>query len=191
MRLPHLAFAGVLVFAAAEVGASVAPDGLPSDLIRSCLAALGELSDAEGHSVSRDFDLSKRCPRLAAQLASSLNAGDIDSVDVDAASVEGWRDLQSFAAGFERHLASEEKFSLDFDGLGSLLADVLVEEKSEDSLWERFRRWLEQYAKGGESPGLDRLLQWLQELETPAWLGDVILKASVVLMIGITHRVFY
>jgi len=183
MRLPHLALAGALAFAASEVGASVAPGGLPGDLIRACLVELGELSDAEGHSDPREFDLNKRCPRLAEQLASSLNAWNIDSVEVDAASVEGLRDLQSFAAGFDRQLESAEKFSLDFDGLDALLADVLVEERTDDSLWERFRRWLEQYAKGGESPGLDRLLQWLEELEAPPWLGDVILKASVVLIV--------
>ena len=184
MRLPHLAFAGALALAASEAGASVTPGGLPGDLIRACLAELGELSDAEGHSDSREFDLSKRCPRLAEQLASWLNVGDIGSVDIDATSVEGLRDLQSFAAGFDRRLESAERFSLDFDRLDALLADVLlVEERTDDSLWERFRRWLQQYAKGGESPGLDRLLQWLEELEAPPWLGDVILKASVVLIV--------
>ncbi|GMQ96235.1 MAG: hypothetical protein BMS9Abin14_764 [Gammaproteobacteria bacterium] len=183
MRLPHLALVGTLAIAAPEVGASVAPDGLPGDLIRSCLAELGEFSGAESDSDSREFDLNKRCPRLAEQLASSSSVGNIASLEVDATSVEGLRDLQSFAAGFDRQPASAEKFSLDFDGLDALLADVLVEESIDDSLWERFRRWLEQYAKGGESPGLDRLLQWLQELEAPPWLGDVILKASVVLIV--------
>ena len=183
MRLPHLALAGALAFAAPEVGASVAPDGLRGDLIRSCLAELNALSGAESHSDSREFDLNKRCPRLAEQLASSLNDGNVGSVEVDATSIEGLRDLQSFAAGFDFQPASAEKFSLDFDGLNTLLTDVLVEERVGDSLWERFLRWLEQYAQGGESAGLDRLLQWLDELEAPAWLADAILKASVVLIV--------
>jgi hypothetical protein len=203
MRLPHLALAGVLAFAASEVGASVAPDGLQGDLIRSCLAELGELSDAESHSGSREFDLDKRCPQLAEQLGSLLNVGDSGSVEIDATSVEGLRDLQSFAVGFDSQPASAEKFSLDFDGLDALLADVLVEGSIDDSPWERFLRWLEQYAKGGESAELDRLLQWLEKLEAPPWLGDVMLKASVVLIVllalmiignefrlaGVLHRV--
>ena len=183
MRLPDLALAGALAFTASEVGAAVAGDGLPGALIRSCLAELSEPSDAAGRSDSREFDLNERCPRLAERLASSLNVGDIASVDIDATSVEGLRDLQLFAAEFDAQPASAEKFSLDFDGLDALLADVLVEESIDNSLWERFLRWLEQYARGGESPGLDRMLQWLEELEAPPWLADAILKGSVVLIV--------
>jgi len=183
MHLFHLALAAALAFAASEVGASAARDGLPGDLIRSCLSELRALSDAEGHSESHNFDLGKRCPRLAEQLASSLDAGAIGSVEIDATSIEGLRDLQSFAAGFNRQPASAEKFSLDFDGLDALLADVLVEERIDDSLWQRVLRWLEQYVQEGESAGFERILDWLKDLDAPPWLADVILKTSVVLVV--------
>ncbi len=203
MQLPHLALAGVLAFAASEVGASAPRNGLPGDLIRSCLVELRELSDAEGHSGSHSFDLNKRCPQLAERLALSLDGGDIGSVEIDATSIEGLRDLQTFAAGFDRQPASPERFSLEFDALDALLADVLVEEKIDDNPWQRFLRWLEQYVKDGESAELNRLLDWLEELDPPPWLGDVILTTSVVLIVllalmvignefrlaGVLHRV--
>lgn len=183
MQLPHLALAGALAFAASGAGASVPRSGLPGDLIRSCLTELRELSHAEGHSGAHNFDLNKRCPQLVEQLALSLDVGEIGSVEIDATSIEGLRDLQSFAAGFDRQPASPEKFSPDFDGLDALLTDVLVEERISDSLWERFLRWLEQYGKDSESAELKRFLDWLEELDAPPWLADVILKTSVVLIV--------
>ena len=183
MHLSHLALAAALVFAASEVGASVSRDGLPGDLIHSCLAELRDLSDAAGHSSSQNYDLDERCPQLAKRLASSSDAGVPGFVDIDATSIEGLRDLQSFAAGFDREPASSEKFPLDFDGVDALLAEVLVEETIDDSLWEQFLRWLEQYVKDGESADLNRLIDWLEGLDAPPWLGEVILKSSLVLIV--------
>ena len=183
MHLSHLALAAALVFAATEVGASVSRDGLPGDLIHSCLAELRELSNAAGHSSSRNYDLDERCPRLAKRLASSPDAGVSGFVKIDATSIEGLRDLQSFAEGFDREPASSGEFSLDFDGVDALLADVLVEATIDDSLWEQFLRWLEQYMKDGESADLKRFVDWLEDLDVPPWLGEVILKSSLVLII--------
>jgi len=183
MHLSHLALAAALVFAAFEVGASVPRDGLPGDLIHSCLAELRELSDAAGHSSTHNFDLDERCPQLAKRLALSSDAGVPGFVEIDATSIEGLRDLQSFAAGFDREPASSEKFSLDFDGVDALLAEVLVEETIDDSLWEQFLRWLEQYVKDGESANLNRFIDWLEGLDAPPWLGEVILKSSLVLIV--------
>lgn len=183
MHLSHLALAATLIFAASEVGASVSHDRLPGDLIRSCLVELRDLPGAAGHSNSQDFDLDDRCPRLAKWLAASPDAGVFGFVDIDAIGIEGLRDLQSFAAGFDHEPASAEKFSLDFDGVDALLADVLIEETSDDSLWEQFLRWLEQYVKDGESMDLERFIDWLQDLDVPPWLGEVILNSSLVLII--------
>ena len=183
MRLPRLALAAVVAFAAFEVGTSVARDGLPGELVRSCLTELRQLSDAEGHSSSHNFDLNKRCPQLAGRLGSTSEAGVIGSMEIDATSIEGLRDLQSFAAGFDREPVSSEEFPLDFDGIDALLADVLIEEKIDDGLWVQFLRWLEQYAKDGESTGLNRFFDWLEELDPPPWLGDVILNSSLVLIV--------
>jgi hypothetical protein len=183
MHLSHLALAATLIFAASELGASVSRDRLPGDLIRPCLAELRDLADAAGPSDSYDFDLDDRCPRLAEWLAASPDAGAFGFVDIDAIGIEGLRDLQSFAAGFDREPAAWEKFSLDFDRVDGLLADVLVEETIDDSLWEQFLRWLEQYVKDGESANLDRFVDWLGNLDAPPWLGEVILNSSLVLII--------
>ena len=183
MHLSHLALAAALVFAVSGVAASGSRDGLPGDQIRSCLAELRELSDAAGHSSSHNFDLDERCPQLAKRLASSSDSGAFWFVDIDATSIEGLRDLQSFAAGFDREPASSEKFSLDFDRVDALLADVLVEETIDDSLWEQFLRWLEQYVKDGESANLDRFVEWLEDLDAPPWLGEVILNSSLALIL--------
>ena len=183
MHLSHLALAAALVFTASEVGASVSRDGLPGGLIRSCLAELRELADAAGHSSSHNFDLDERCPQLAERLSSPSDAGVSGFVEIDATSIEGLRDLQSFAAGFDREPASSGKFSLDFDRLDTLLADVLVEETIDHSLWEQFLRWLEQYVKDGESADLSRFFDWLEDLDPPPWLGEVILKSSLALII--------
>jgi hypothetical protein len=203
MHLSHLALAATLVFAASEAGASVSHDSLPGDLIRSCLVELRDLPDAAGQSDSRNFDLDDRCPQLAKWLAASSDAGAFGLVEIDAIGIEGLRDLQSFAAGFDHEPASAEKFSLDFDGVDALLADVLIEERIDDSLWEQFLRWLEQYVKDGESMDLERFVDWLQAIDVPPWLGEVILNSSLVLIIllavlvvgnefrlaGILHRI--
>ena len=183
MRLSHLALAAIFVFAASEVGASVSRDGLPGDLIRSCLVEFGSLPDAAGQSSSHHFDLQRHCPQLAKWLTASSRANDFDFVEIDAIHMEGLRDLQSFAAGFDHVSAPAEKFSLDFDGIEALLADVLIEETIDDSLWEQFLRWLEQYVKDGESLDLKRFADWLQDLHVPPWLGEVILNTSLVLII--------
>lgn len=183
MHFRHLALAGALTFTACEVGASVVRNDLPVDLIASCLTELSELADTKDHSAPRKFDLNKHCPELAKQLALSLDAGAFGSVRIDATSIEGLRDLQFLAAGFDRRPPSLGEFRLDFDGLDALLADVLIEEKTDDSMWEQFLRWLEQYAKEGDSGDFSRFLDWLGGLDAPPWLADVLLKISVVLIV--------
>ena len=108
MRLSHIALAATLVFAASEVGVSAPRDSLPGDLIHSCLAELRALSDAAGYPNSHSFDLDERCPRLAKRLVPSSDAGAVVFVEVDAISIEGLHDLQSFAAGFHRAPVSSE-----------------------------------------------------------------------------------
>ena len=182
MRLSRLALAGALAFAASGAGASVSPDGLPGDLIRSCLTELRALSKGEGHSEAHNFDLEERCPRLAARLAASPAITDSAALDIRATSIEGLRDLQSYAVGFLRTPAAD-RFSPDYDGLDALIDEVLVVDEIDDSVWNRFLRWLEQYVKDGASPGLERFAKWLKDLDAPPWLGDVLLKGSIVLIV--------
>jgi len=183
MHRIRLAFAAALVLAAFEAAAAIPAEGLSGLPIQSCLGELRRLSDIEGHSDSHNFDLNKRCPDLAKQLAASLHDEDAGSIEIDATSIQGLQDLESFAAGFHHRPLAAEKISLDFDGLEALLADVLVEESSEDGLWEQFLHWLKQYARDDESVEFRRLLEWLEGLDAPPWLGDVILSTSMVLII--------
>lgn len=181
MHLTHLALAGALAFAACEVGASVLGPDLPIDEIESCLDQLVALSAEREFPDSESFDLNTHCSRLAKQLARSSNSDDF--LRIDATTIEGLRDLRFFAAGFDRQPASPEKFQPDFDGLDALLADVLVEKQIEDGLWERILRWLEERAGGGESPDFQRFVKWLEALDLPPWLGEVIFNGSLALII--------
>lgn len=182
MRLSRLALAGALAFAASGAGASVSPGGLPGDLIRACLTELRAVSKNDGHSEAHNFNLEERCPRLAASLAASPAITDSAALEIRATSIEGLRDLQSYAGGFHRTPAAG-RFSLDHDGLDALIDEVLIVDEIEDSVWNRFLRWLEQYVKDGASPGLERFAKWLKDLDAPPWLGDVLLKGSIVLIV--------
>lgn len=183
MRLVQLALAAVLAIAASEGGASEVRDDLPREQLQSCLTELGALSRAEDFSDSHPFDLTKRCPELAERLAASVDVAAIGVLEVNALSIDGLRDLQFFARGFDRQPIGGENFSPDFDQLDALLADVLIEESIDDGLWQRFLRWLEEYTRSAEAPELKRLLSWFDDLDPPSWLAEVLLKGSIVLIV--------
>lgn len=182
MRLSRLVLAGTLAFTVSGAGGAVPPGDLPGDLVRSCLTQLRALSKTEGHSEAHSFDLRKRCPRLASRLAAMPDIVDGGALEIDATSIEGLRDLQSFAAGFHRQPATG-RFSPDYDGLDALVAEVLIVDEDEDDFWKRFQRWLEQYARDTASPGLERFAKWLNGLDPPPWLGDVLLVGLIVLIV--------
>ena len=183
MRLVQFALAGALTFAACEGGASEVRDDLPREQIQSCLTELGALSRAEDFSDSHPFDITKRCPGLAERLAASVDVAEIGALEMDAVSIDGLRDLQFFAGGFDRQPVGGGNFSPNFDQLDALLADVLIEETIDDGLWQRFLHWLEEYTRSGEAPELKRLLSWLEDLDPPSWLAEVLLKGSIVLIV--------
>jgi len=181
MRRSHLALAAALVFAAFEVGASTIHQPLPATVVHTCLTELDRLAKAEGHAESQRFDLYERCPALATKLESwSRDAG---AIQIDGTSIEGLLDLQSFAAGFHEQPPSAQNITLDVNGLDALLAEVLIPDEVDDGWWERFLQWLDEYVKDGDSVEFKRLIDWLDGLELPPWLGDVILKVSVVLIV--------
>lgn len=182
MYAVHFAIAAVLTFTAFTVDASTTHGDLPKNQIDACLSRLDELSVAQDRSVTYTFDLNAQCPRLATALGSSFDTGDRGSLSIDAVSIEGLRDLRAFAVGFEPP-ASGPTFSPDFDGLDALLSELLVEERIDDSLFDRFVHWLERYVKDGEAPKLERFLSWLESLDAPLWLGELILKSSIVLIV--------
>lgn len=181
MRFPCLSLAAATVFAAAGAGASVAVDVPSSDLLRTCLAELRALADKEGHAESHRYDLGERCPELARRLAVSPLVAD-GAGAIDAVSIEGLRDIQSLATGFRRP-PEPDRFTPDYEGLDALTAEVLVTDEADDDIWQRFRRWLETRLREGTSPGLERFADWLEDLDPPPWLGDVLLKGSVVLIV--------
>jgi len=187
MHPTRLVLAVVLVLAAWQAGAFVAsndlPGDLPADLIESCLANLEAISGVDASFDSPSFDLNKQCPQLAKRLARSLDSGVLGSLKIDAASTEGLRDLRFFSAGMQRPPAPLGRFHPDFDDLDALLSDVLIEEKVDDGLWERFLHWLGQYLKDGDSGDLKKFVDWLEGIDAPPWLGDAIVNTSVVLIV--------
>lgn len=183
MKPSHLAVAAAVALAALEVGATLPAPDLPDAAITTCEATLQELVVAEGHSASHRFNLTKHCPALVTALTASLNDAEAPIVDVEATSVEGLHDLRAFAAGFERRSTTAENHRLDLERVDALLAEVLVEEDTEESTWDRFLRWLEQHVKDGESPRFGRFLDWLEGLEAPPWLGDLLINTSLVLIV--------
>jgi len=187
MHPAHLFLAVVLVLTAWQVGASDPSHDLqgdlPDDLIDSCSSDVEAISGADSASASPSFNLYKHCPQLAKWLARSLDSGALGSLKIDAASIEGLRDLQFFSAGMRRPPAPVGRFHPDFDGLDALLSDVLIEEQADDGLWERFLHWLGQYLKDGDSGNLKGLVDWLEGIDAPPWLGDAIVNTSVVLIV--------
>lgn len=183
MRPSHLVLAAFFAIAAFEVGASLPSGDLTATAIQSCLGELHRLSDAEGRSDSHKFNLDKRCPEIAKAIKQSLHEEDVGAADTDATSIEGLRDLASYIAGFDRQPVSAVDIGLDFEGLDALLDDVLIEKETENSVWDRFLRWLEQFFEGDDSSDFRRFLDWLGGLDAPPWLGDVVWYTSVVLIV--------
>jgi hypothetical protein len=183
MNPRRLVFAAALAFAAVEGSAAVAPLDLPETAIERCRMKVQGIAVAEERSVTHPFDLGEHCPELATALAASLHETGAAMVALDATSIEGLQDLSAFAAGVQAAPKAAERFYLDLNRVDALLAEVLVEENAEESLWDRFLRWLEQYAKDGESPRLGGFFDWLEGLDAPPWLADVVIKVSIVLIV--------
>ena len=183
MSAAPFALAAVFTFAACAAEASGLAGNLPRAQIDACLGRLGELTAAEDRPASHAYNLEKHCPELAAGLASSFDVGDRSSLNVEAVSIEGLLDLQAYAAGFDSQQATSVAFSPNYESLDSLLAEILVEERIDDSLFDRLVHWLESYFRDGESPKLEKFFDWLTDLDAPPWLGELILKTSIVLIV--------
>lgn len=182
MSVIRLVAAVLIATAAAESNASASLADLSHAAIDSCMSTLrGSARDGD-RSGSDAFDLAKSCPELARELE-SLDERNSPLVKAGTISGEGLRDLEAVVRGFRLAPDERTKAGLDFEGLHALLDDVLIEEKSGDSLWSRLRRWLEQHFHNDESPRLQRFLDWLESLDAPPWLGDVLIKASTVLIV--------
>lgn len=183
MSAIRLVVAVLLASAAVEAGASVLTADVSRAAIESCSAKLRELTRGSDNGALEPFDLRKRCPSLARDLDSPSGEETFSGVDIGAISLEGVRDVGAIVDGFRPAAGDRARIELDFDGLEALLDDVLIEKTTQDSLWDRFLRWLEQHVREGDSPQLGRLFDWLEDLDAPPWLGDVLIKTSTVLII--------
>ena len=183
MSAAPFALAAVFTFAACAAEAADLPAELPHGRIDACLSRLGELAATEDRPASHAYNIKKHCPELAAGLASSFDTGDRGSLNIDVVSIEGLRDLRTYAAGFESSQATSVVFSPNYESLDALLAEILVEERIDDSLFDRFVHWLESHFRDGESPKLEKFFDWLTDLDAPPWLGELILKTSIVLIV--------
>ena len=183
MSAARLVVAVLLASAAVEAGASALPADVSRAAIESCSATLRELARGSDNGALEPFDLRTRCPSLARDLDGPSGEETFSGVDTGAISLEGVRDVGAIVDGFRPAAGDRAHIELDFDGLEALLDDVLIEKTTQDSLWDRFLRWLEQHVRDEDSPQLGRLFDWLDDLDPPPWLGDVLVKTSTVLII--------
>lgn len=179
----RLVVAVLLATAAMEAGASVSLSDLSRSTIQSCIAALRDLSRDGERPELEPHDLDKHCPTLARDLKDLTGGEALSDMDIDAVSVEGVRDLAAIVDGFHRSAGASRSVDLDFDGLDALLDDVLIEKTSQIDYWDRFLRWLEEHLRDEDSPRLGQFLDWLEDLDAPPWLGEVLIKTSTVLIV--------
>jgi hypothetical protein len=91
-------------------------------------------------------------------------------------------DLRALLGSYRSSPASVERF--DFAALPELLARTLeVQPTPPVSWWQRFMDWLAQKLRGGGESDYRWLTEFLKSLDPPEWLADLILRASVAVML--------
>jgi hypothetical protein len=174
-----LALAGaVLLAACGELGAAEPPARVPERLFRHCLETL-EAADKEDQS----HDLRWHCPDLAARLTPLVARGDLGAFRIEEAGIRGLRDVQAFEGTYAEQLSLPEGVALDHAGLDELLSDVLIDNREEDSWWDRFVRWMQEHLRDSDTGDYRWLADWLDNLKLPDWVGELLLKGSIVLIV--------
>ena len=170
----------LLLVAACQVGAeSVRGTFLGTDAtvaLRACLATL----EASGRET---LDTATDCTEVARHVRLATEQGLVEGIQGNSRDVDSLRDLVAISESFERSSAAGAAMSLDFAGLDALLDEVLIEEDSENGWWDRFLQWLK--GKLPEDSGADFgwLVEWLEDIDVPAWVGDVVYHVSVVTIV--------
>ncbi|MDX1434112.1 MAG: DUF4129 domain-containing protein [Gammaproteobacteria bacterium] len=157
-------------FAGAPFGAET------SARLRACLASL----DASGEE---SIDLASRCPHAARHVASASHAGLVEGLSGETVGREALRDLIALSESFAAPAHASAAAGLDFAGLDALLDEVLIEEDTDVGWWERFLQWLKSKLPEDSGADYDWIVDWLEDLDVPEWLTDLIYHGSVVALI--------
>ncbi|HYN27884.1 MAG TPA: hypothetical protein VES94_06265 [Burkholderiales bacterium] len=156
--------------AAAEAGRS----------LDRCLRALD--TSAEPLPPYRRLILEQVCPGLARAVAESPAAGSLSQPLDQQTTPNQLQDLRALLVAYRSPPASVERF--DFAALPELLARTLaVEPAPPVSWWQRFKDWLAKKLHGSGKSDYRWLTEFLKSLDPPEWLADLILRASIAVIL--------
>ena len=163
--------------AAADADARVDEIGRRLD---RCLNTLN--AAAEPVPPYRRLILEEVCPGLAQSVAALPAAGSLSQPLDLQTTPDQLRDLRALLGSFRSPPAGVERF--DLATLPDLLARTLqVEPTPPVSWWQRFKDWLAQKLRGSGESDFRWLTQFLNSLDPPKWLADLILRASVAVIL--------
>jgi len=177
LGLLSCALAAPIAWAAADADAAAAEVGRRLD---RCLNALD--AGAEPLPPYRRLILEEICPGLAYAVAESPAAGSLSQPLDQQTTPDQLHDLRALLGSYRSPPASVERF--DFAALPELLARTLqVEPTPPVSGWQRFKDWLAQKLRGSGQSDYRWLTDFLTSLDPPEWLADLILRASMAVIL--------
>jgi len=145
-----------------------------------CLSALN--AGAETVPPYRRLILEQVCPGLAQAVAELPSAGSLSPPLDQQTTPSQLHDLRALLGSYRNPPAGVERF--DFAGLSELLARTLqVEPTPPVSWWQRFKDWLAQKLRGNGEADYRWLTEFLKSLDPPEWLADLIVRASVAVIL--------
>ncbi len=145
-----------------------------------CLRALD--GTAEPLPPYRRLILEEVCPGLARAVAELPAAGSLSQPLDQQTTPNQLQDLRALLVTYRSPPASVERF--DFAALPELLARTLaVEPTPPVSWWQRFKDWLTKKLRGSGKSDYRWLTEFLKSLDPPEWLADLILRASIAVIL--------
>ncbi|HEV8645282.1 MAG TPA: DUF4129 domain-containing protein [Burkholderiales bacterium] len=148
--------------------------------LNRCLSALD--AEAEPVPAYRRLILEEVCPGLARAVAELPAAGSLSQPLDHQTTPNQLHDLRALLGSYRSPPAGVERF--DFAALPELLARTLqVEPAPPVSWWQRFKDWLAQKLRGSHETDYRWLTEFLKSLDPPEWLEDLILRASVAVIL--------
>ena len=174
---------GLLSCALAAPIAWAAADAAVAEAVRHldrCLSALN--AGAETVPPYRRLVLEQVCPGLAQAVAELPSAGSLSPPLDQQTTPSQLHDLRALLGSYRNPPVGVERF--DFAALPELLARTLqVEPTPPVSWWQRFKDWLAQKLRGSGESDYRWLTEFLKSLDPPEWLADLILRASVAVIL--------
>ena len=156
--------------AAAEVGRR----------LERCLGALD--ASVEPLPPYRRLILEEVCPGLARAVAELPEADSLSPPLDQQTTPNQLQDLRALLVAYRSPPASVERF--DFAGLPELLARTLaVEPTPPVSWWQRFKDWVAKKLRGSSPSDFRWLTEFLESLDPPDWLADLVLRASIAVVL--------